>query len=146
MAAQKAAPYLQPGEQIEMTVHAKLGSVSVKRFVATAAVVAVATAGLLTAYVHPRNTYLLLTGERLMVFDGETAIGRPGKLLFTLPREAVSVVRVKNGVIQLKVDLAVQGQDKGLRLGFPPAARKDGRQVVAALQSVASEPSGRGSY
>lgn len=39
----------------------------------------------------PAGTYLAMTGKRLMFFDGETVSGRPGKLLFPMPREAVSV-------------------------------------------------------
>ena len=88
--------------------------------------------------VHPRNTYLALTNQRLMFFDGQTASGRPGKLLFTLPREAVSVAGVDKGVINVKVELAIQGQEKGLRMTFPTVAKKDGEQVAAALKAVAT--------
>jgi|GEM_PF-5259538 hypothetical protein len=68
-----------------------------------------------------------------MFFDGETVTGRPGKLLFTLPRDAVSVAGVDKGALNVKVELAIQGQDKGLRLTFPTVARKHGEQVAAAL-------------
>jgi hypothetical protein len=44
MVADLAAPHLRQGEQIEMTLYAKVGSVSVKQVAATAAVVAAATA------------------------------------------------------------------------------------------------------
>ena len=135
--AELAAPHLGPGEQIEMTVYAKVGSVSIKRVAATAAVVAVATAGMFTAIARPRNTYLALTSQRLMFFDGETMSGRPGKLLFTLPREAVSVAGVDKGAIAFKAELAIEGQDKGLRLTFPTVTRKDGERVVSALQAAA---------
>jgi len=138
MVADLAAPHLQQGEQIEMTVYAKVGSVSIKRVVATAAVVAVATAGMFMAFARPRNTYLALTSHRLMFFDGETMTGRPGKLLFTLPREAVSVAGVDKGAIAVKVELSIQGQDKGLRLAFPTVARKDGEQVAAVLRATAA--------
>ncbi len=137
MVANLAAPHLQQGEQIETTVYANVGSVSVKRMAVTAAAVAVATAGTFTAFTRPRKTYLAMTGERLMFFDGETVSGRPGKLLFTLPREAVSVAKAKKGLLTLKVDLAVEGQDKGLRLVFPAAARKAGEQAVAPLRVAA---------
>ena len=136
MVADLAAPHLGQGEQIEMTVYANVGSVSVKRVAVTAAAVAVATAGMFTTFVRPRKTYLAITSQRLMFFDGETVSGRPGKLLFTLPRQAVSVAGVNNGLLTLKVDLAVQGQEKGLRLVFPTAARKDGQEAVAALQGA----------
>ncbi|MGD0069186.1 MAG: hypothetical protein ABSB76_37910 [Streptosporangiaceae bacterium] len=136
MVADLAAPHLRPDEQIVMTVYANVGSVSVKRVIATAAVVTVATAGMFTAFARPRKTYLALTSQRLMFFNGETVSGRPGKLLFSLPREAVSVADVDKGVINVKVELAIEGQDKGLRLTFPTVARKDGEQVAAVLRST----------
>jgi hypothetical protein len=132
--ARLAAPYLMRGEQIEMTVYANIGSVSTKRFVATAAIAAVATGGMGTVFVRPRHAYLSITSNRLMFFDGETATGRPGKLLFTVSRQAVAVAGTKKGLLTLKVDLAVHGQDKGLRLVFPTMARKEGEQAMAILQ------------
>jgi hypothetical protein len=138
MVAELAAPHLRPDEEIEMTVYANVGSVSIKRIVATAAVVTVATAGMFTAFARPRKTYLALTSQRLMFFDGETMSGRPGKLLFTLPREALSVAGVDKGALAVKVELAIQGQEKGLRLTFPTVARKDGEQVAAMLRATAA--------
>jgi hypothetical protein len=135
MVGRLAAPYLMRGEQIEMTVYANIGSVSTKRFVATAAIAAVATGGMGTVFVRPRHAYLSITSNRLMFFDGETATGRPGKLLFTVSRQAVAVAGTKKGLLTLKVDLAVHGQDKGLRLVFPTMARKKGEQAMAILQS-----------
>ena len=73
-----------------------------------------------------------------MFFDDETMSGRPGKLLFTLPREAVSVARMDKGTLAFKAELAVQGQDKGLRLTFPTVANKDGERVVSAPQAAAA--------
>ena len=138
MVAGLAAPHLRQGEQIEMTLYAKVGSVSVKRAAATAAVAAVATAGMFTVIARPRNTYLALTSQRLMFLDGETMSGRPGKLLFILPREAVSVAGVDKGALAFKAELAIQGQDKGLRLAFPTVTKKDGEQLVAVLQAAAA--------
>ncbi len=134
MVARLATPYLMRGERIEMTAYANIGSVSAKRAVATAAVAAVATGGMGTVFVRPRHAYLTITSQRLMFFDGETATGRPGKLLATLPRQAVSIAGTKKGVLTLKVDLAVQGQGKELRLVFPTMARKEGEEAMALLQ------------
>ena len=75
-------------------------------------------------------------GERLMFFDGETMSGRPGKLLFTVPRDAVSVNGLNRGLLTLKVELAIEGQDRGLRLVFPTAARKAGEQAVGVLRAA----------
>jgi hypothetical protein len=49
----------------------------------------------------------------------------------------VSVAGVDKGAIAVKVELAIQGQDKALRLAFPTVARKDGEQVAAVLRATA---------
>jgi hypothetical protein len=134
LVARLAAPYLMRDERIETTVYANIGAVSTKRFVATAAIAAVATGGMGTVFVRPRHTYLSITSHRLMFFDGETATGRPGKLLFTVSRQAVSLVGTKRSLLTLKVELAIQGQNSGLRLVFPTMARKEGEQAMAILQ------------
>jgi len=136
MVAELAAPHLQQGEQIEMTVYANVGMVTIKRLVVTAAAVAVATGGMFTMFTRPRKTYLSITNERLMFFDGETMSGRPGKLLFTVPRDAVSVNGLNRGLLTLKLELAIEGQDRGLRLVFPTAARKAGEQAVGVLRAA----------
>ena len=130
---QAAAPHLQDGEQVEISAYANIGRVSAKRRVATAAAVGVATAGLVLVSVHPRRTYLAMTNQRLLFFDAETMSGRPGKLLLTLPRPAVTVANVKKGMATLQAELTVAGQDQGLRVVFPRPAREDGQQVVSAL-------------
>jgi hypothetical protein len=135
MAIDRAASSLQADELIEMATYTNVGSVSVKRVVATAAVVAVATAGMFTAFARPRKAYLVLTSHRLIFLDGQTVSGRPGKTLFTLGRAGVSVTGVRRGLVSLKVDLAIQGQEKALRLTYPTVTRKSGEAMVAALQA-----------
>jgi hypothetical protein len=137
MAMDRVASSLRADERIEMATYTNVGSVSVKRVVATAAVVAVATAGMFTAIARPRKAYAVLTSHRLIFLDGQTVSGRPGKTLFTLGRGAVSVASVRKGLVSLKVDLAIQGQEKGLRLTFPTVTRKSGEAMVAALQANA---------
>jgi hypothetical protein len=137
MAMDRVASSLQADEQIEMATYTNVGSVSVKRVVATAALVAVATAGMFTAIARPRKAYAVLTSHRLIFLDGQTVSGRPGKTLFTLGRGAVSVASVRKGLVSLKVDLAIQGQEKGLRLTFPTVTRRSGEAMVAALRANA---------
>jgi hypothetical protein len=64
-----------------MATYTNVGSVSVKRVVATAAVAAVATAGMFTAIARPRKAYLVLPSHRLVFLDGQTVSGPPGKTL-----------------------------------------------------------------
>ena len=91
--AQAAAPHLRQGEVVEIGAFTTVGSVSVKRQFLTAAVVGIATGGMVAATVRPAKRFLAVTNERLLFFNGEGTFGRPGKLLFSLPREAVEVVK-----------------------------------------------------
>jgi hypothetical protein len=63
--------------------------------------------------------------------------GKPGKLLFTLPRPAVAVSNVKKGALTLQAELVVEGQYQGLRVVFPKPAREDGQRVISALGTTA---------
>lgn len=124
-----------------MTAFVTIGSVALRRelvgALAVGAVAAVATGGAFISMRRPRKAYLALTTRRLMFFDGETFLGRPGKLLFTLPKQAVQVVTSgKFGLGLLRVELAIEGESKGLRINFAPGSRETGYEVVAALEAV----------
>ena len=132
-----AAPHLKAGELVELATFAKVGSVSVKRKVTTTAAVAALTGGLVIVSVSARGMYIAMTGRRLLFFDGHTASGRPGqKVLMSIPRELIQVAETKNGLVTLKAELAVDGQEKGLRLTFPRPCREDGGQLISALRNA----------
>ena len=133
--ADAAAPHLHEGERIESIVYASVGSVSVKRKLATTAAAAVVSGGTIIVNVRARKTYLAFTSQRLLFFNADTAFGRPGNLLIIVPRAYVTVSETKKGILSLKADLAVEGQDKGLRVVFPKPARDDGERIVAALRA-----------
>jgi hypothetical protein len=137
----KAAPHLERGERVEMTAFVTIGSVSIRRelvrALAVGAVAAAVTGGTFISVRRPRRAYLALTTQRLMFFDGETFLQRPGKLLFTLPKQAVQVATSgKFGLGLLRVELAIEGQAKGLRINFAPGSRETGYEVVAALEAA----------
>lgn len=137
--AQAAAPHLREGEAVEIGAFTTVGSVSVKRQFLTAAVVGVATGGMVAATVRPAKRYLAVTSQRLLFFNGEATFGRPGKLLFGLPREAVTVVQSGRRLLFYRIELAVVGQEKGLRINFPITARATMEQIAATL-SAAGNP------
>lgn len=56
------------------------------------------------------------------------------------PREAITVTKEKKGLITLKLELAVDGQDKGLKIVFPRPCRDDGYKLKAALPSATGQP------
>jgi hypothetical protein len=134
--AQAAAPHLRPGEVVEVGAFTTVGSVSVKRQVFTAAVVGIATLGHVAATVRPAKRYLAVTNQRLLFFNGEAAFGRPGKLLFSLPRQAIAVVKSGRHLLAYRIELAIAGQEKGLRINFPITARATMEQIAASLPAA----------
>ena len=137
--AAAAAPHLRPGEVVEIGSFTTVGSVSVKRQVLTAAVVGIATGGMVAATVRPAKRFLAVTNERLMFFNGEGTFGRPGKLLFSVPRDAVEVVKSGKHLLSYRIELAVAGQEKGLRINFPFNARAKMELIAASLSAANSE-------
>jgi len=141
--AQAAAPHLRPGEVVRIGAFTTVGSVSVKRQFVTAAVVGVATLGQVAATVRPAKRYLALTDQRLLFFNGEGTFGRPGKILFALPKEAVAVVKSGRRLLFYRIELAVAGQEKGLLINFPITARATMEQVAASLPVAKDEGAAR---
>ncbi len=136
--AQAAAPHLREGEAVEIGAFTTVGSVSVKRLFLTAAAIGVATAGMAVGTVRPAKRYLAVTSQRLLFFNGEATLGRPGKLLFGLPREAVTVVKSGRHLLAYRIELAVAGQEKGVRINFPITARATMEQIAASLPAAAT--------
>lgn len=134
--AEAAAPYLHPGEVVEIGAFTTVGSTPVKKAIAVSAVVTIATLGNMTATVRPAKRYLAVTGERLLFFNGEGTLGRPGKILFALPKEAVAVVKSGRRLLFYRIVLAVAGREKGLLINFPITARATMEQVAASLPAA----------
>jgi hypothetical protein len=134
--AKAAAQHLRQGEVVEIGAFTTVGSVSVKRQFLTAAVVGIATAGMVAATVRPAKRYLAVTGERLLFFNGEATFGRPGKLLFSLPREAVEVVKSGRHRLAYQIELVIAGQERGLRINFPITARATMEEIAASLPAA----------
>jgi hypothetical protein len=134
--AQAAAPHLRQGEIVEIGAFTTVGSVSVKRQFLTAAVVGVAMAGMVVATPRPAKRYLAVTGDRLLFFNGEGTFGRPGKLLFSLPRQAVEVITSGRHRLAYRIELAIAGQEKGLLINFPLTARATMEKIAASLSAA----------
>jgi hypothetical protein len=141
--AKAAEPHLRPGEVVEVGAFTTVGSVSVKKQFLTAAVVGVATLGHVAATVRPARRYLALTSQRLLFFNGEGTFGRPGKPLFSLPKEAVAVVKSGRHLLAYRIELAVAGQEKGLLINFPITARATMEQIAASLPAASDVAAGR---
>jgi hypothetical protein len=141
--AKMAAPHLRPGEVVEIGASTSVGTVSVKRQLITATVVAVASAGMVYATVRPAHRYLAVTNQRLMFFTGRKNNTRSGKLLFSIPRDAVAVIKAGRHLLYHRMELAIAGQEKGLLINFPTGGRATMEQVAAlfpAAGTVAPPP------
>lgn len=134
-----ATPLLSEGERVELITCANVGSVSARRKVATAVVVGLASAGTLIASVRPRQMYIVLTDRRLLFFDASTSTGRPGQMLMNFPRTYASAGVPSKGMfgLTLVTELALAGQDRGLKLAFPTPCRAEGRQLAESLTAQA---------
>jgi len=137
--AKAAAPHLRPGEVVEIGAFTSVGSVSVKRQVLTAAAVGIATGGMVAATVRPARRFLAVTSQRLLFFNGEGTYGRPGKLLFSVPRDAVEVTKSGKRMLSYRIEVAITGQEKGLRINFPFNARAKMELIAASLSAANSE-------
>jgi hypothetical protein len=128
------SPLLAQGEQVQVMAAAGVGTVTVKRQVATAVAVGIATGGLLTATPVPRQMYIAVTDRRILFFDGT---GRPGKQMMELPRQYLYVSPPEKASLGLamRIQLEIQGSDKGVQITFPHVAKADGRAFAAALGS-----------
>ncbi len=132
-------PLLQTGEQIEMLTFANVGSVSVARKIATAAVVGIVSGGMLIANVRPRRCYVALTSNRVLLFEEGLGPGRPSKTaLAILPRAGLSADGAKKGLLTGTVLVAIAGNEKGLKFVFPLPMRADAPPFAEALASPAA--------
>jgi hypothetical protein len=91
---------------------------------------------MLIAYARPRPMYIVLTNHRILFVEQEQALGGVGKkILMSLERAAVTVAQTGKGMLGLtmRVQLEINGEEKGLQITFPHASKTDGRKLIAAL-------------
>jgi hypothetical protein len=125
-------PVLSQGERVELVCTPNVGSVSIKRQVATAAIVGIATAGMLSVAVRPKTRYAVLTDQRLLFFD-MAASGRPSlPLVAALPRQALASSQFKSA-LKASFLISIEGDPKSLKMEFPFPGRHDARQLADAL-------------
>jgi hypothetical protein len=100
-------------------------------------VAAVASGGLLAVSARPRRMYIAMTRDRLLFFNGDTPSGKPGKsTLMDIPRPLITVAGAKKGLLTFTVRLAVDGEDKGLKLIFPRPTRDEGEKLAAEIPAA----------
>lgn len=138
----KVAPaVLQPGETVGFATFAAVGRVSVKRQLATAAVVGVLSAGTISATVQPKPFYVVVTDQRLLVVEPHPMFNSKvtEKVVTAVPRGAVTLARPRHG-LAARVDLAVDGWDKGLSLAFGIQRRGEAAAFAKFMAAPAPQP------
>lgn len=75
---------------------------------------------------------------------GLSATGRPGKLVMALPRELLTATPPSSALLGLgaKTVLNIEGEEKGLKLVFPPAfkARLQGPRLTHQARRLILSP------
>ncbi|WP_327122090.1 hypothetical protein OG206_32165 [Streptomyces sp. NBC_01341] len=128
-------PLLNPADTIDHVGLTKVGSVSVRRRLATTAATAILSGGHLIAIAQPRPMYFALTRERMLFFDPHAVTGSPGPVQMQLPRELLSTAPLRKALLGLGLQtvLTIDGADQAFALTFPPVAKPDARALDALL-------------
>ena len=132
--AMAAESLLNPGETLEVATMCTFGNVSVvRKELATALLMAVATGGLLTVYTTPKMIHLVLTSRRLLVLDQDWAGNPRSAVTLELPRGDVRATPVKVGVFWLAYALTDKDGTAFARMSFALPNRSAGRHLAIAL-------------
>jgi hypothetical protein len=144
-----ASARMAPGEQVELTALAKLGSgaaVAARTVAVSAAVTTVLGlmgGGVGFAGFARRELYIVLTDRQVLFFEAVRATGGPGKHLASFPRHLTASSEPENSALGLflKFRVIVEGLDQPLRLTvppLPPSNRTRARQLATTLAQPAA--------
>lgn len=129
-----AAPFLAPGEHVQIATIADVGTVSVARKAVVAIVVGIVSLGTMVGTVKPRRLYIAVTERWLLFFEGNTPSGRPGReLLMRLDKRQLRASEPKEGWMTMSTILSIGDQPNALKVKFPRPCREDARQLLAGL-------------
>jgi hypothetical protein len=137
-----ATRLMEPGERVELTTLAKLGSApaaaaaTVAASMAAGVVVSLLGGGVGFVGFARRAVYIVLTDRQVMFFEAVQSTGGPGKHLASFRRHLVTSSEPKGSVLGLKLRIGVDGMNQPLALTFPPlppSLRGQGRELAGAL-------------
>ena len=138
-----ATPHLQPGEVVEVSFVAVVGSsrnlvAGVAAGAAVGVAAAILTGGMASGYLigAQAKSFVILTNQRLLVMEANQASGRPTGRISAQPRAALSASPVKRGLMWHKVTIGIAGAERGLLLKFPIPYRRDAVSLTEALPAV----------
>jgi hypothetical protein len=136
-AFEQVTPILHPGEQPVVATRAMVGKFSSGRLgaVVTHGVILDGAGALGAALTANRKQFVVLTNRRL-IFLSQTFMGGPGKkVLGEVPRQQVSMVEAKMGVVSL-LRLSFGTPGDGVSLTFPRVDKKNAESLAQALQQA----------
>jgi hypothetical protein len=138
--AQAAEPLMQPGEIVEATAMAVLGSFNVGKSVALGIATGIATLGMVSVMTSPKQQPIVVTTKRFIVLEIKTGIvDRPdSKIRIEVPRSDIRAQPAKRVFTYIAVDLTDPQGSKLTRMKFPFWAGGEARRIAQAL----GEPTG----
>ncbi|MFD5875997.1 hypothetical protein [Streptomyces sp. NPDC060322] len=126
-------PMLEAGEQVEVATIVNLSTVSVRRTAAFAAASALMSGGAMAVIPVPAPMYLAMTDRRIFVFRANPTFARPEEHLMTVPLAGLVRSEIKERVLNSSFVVSSRGDEQGLKIIFPLAARKDRNAIAAVL-------------
>ena len=129
---QLVASSLSPGETIELTEAAQIGTVSAKKQVATQLAASIATGGALIVHLKPAAFYLVLTSQRLFLIENRR--GLVGKVVAAIPRGQISAEPLHSGALTLSMQVTIDGTVQ--RFSWGRAQGGMARKVADALTAL----------
>jgi hypothetical protein len=131
-------PFLRAGEKPVVAARAMVGKFGSGRLGAVALQGVVLEGGgavLAATLAATRKQYVVVTDRRL-IFLPQTILGGPGKkLLGEVPRNAVSLVEAKWGIVSL-LRVSFGAESAGVALTFPRVDRKNAEALAAVLPTA----------
>jgi hypothetical protein len=136
-----ATPQLRPGEVVDVSFVAVVGSSrNLVRTAAAGAAVGVAaavlTGGMFIGTAVQVKSFVILTTERLLIMEVNPGNGRPTGRMDSLPRAALAASPVKRGLLWHKVTIGISGAERGLLLKFPIPYRREAVALTQALPTA----------
>ena len=132
--AKAAQPVLKAGEAIEACTMCTFGAVEMKKVeLATAVLLAIATAGAMTIYAVPTMVHLVLTNRRLLVLGQDWAGNPKSAITMEVPRAEIRATPTKAGLTWLAYNITDKDGTAFALVRFAFPSRKAGRQIAVAL-------------
>jgi len=140
--ARAAEPVLEPGEVVELTTNAVIGSLHLGRQALIAGATALATGGLLTVTVSTTQSPIVLTTRRLLVLGLKNTLidQADSKIKTAIPRSMLRAVPPKRVLLYRRLDLTDAEGNRVARLKMSFFDKEDAERIAQALGPAPPPP------